>query len=93
MSRQWAIVRFSSADAADNAKTGSLSVRAPPGVTMELVLQPAADDIAGVPLDQHQHRHQQQHKEEEEEGEEEEQRGTLRTYIPPLDVIKFFVSV
>lgn len=81
MSRQWAIVRFSSADAADNANTGSLSVNGPPGVSMGLALQPAADDIVGVP--HHNHHHHDQEGEEEEGG--AEQQGNTSKYMLALD--------
>lgn len=75
MSRQWAIVRFASADAADSANTRSLSVSGPPGVSMVLALQPAADAIVRVP--RHHHHHNRK-----EEGEGEEQ-GTMI----PLSVV------
>lgn len=82
MSRQWAIVWFSSADAAGNANTGSLSVSGPPGVTMVLALQPAADDTQGVRRNQHhQHRQHQQQQKEESEGDEQGARHTFECLV------------
>lgn len=47
MNRKWAIVRFATQEAASSAHTGSLSLRGPPGVSMELSMQPLRDVTSG----------------------------------------------
>lgn len=68
MSRRWPVVRFASREAADSVDTGRLSMHGPPGVTMMLAMQPAANDTLPQAREQ-----QRQH---QGSGVTEDQQGT-----------------
>lgn len=73
MNRRWPIARFATLEAADSMDMAGLSMRGPPGVTMMLSMQPAANDTSFAAQKQQQRQREQQRQQHEAEATQDQQ--------------------